>query len=153
LHEPDTGIAGLGSVVEHREHQAPAYAPILRARIDRDRPYAGNRAALVKKVAADDPPTHLRDDRIEAGIRQQPTHEPDTDFRRREIPRKIVLARNRFERFETNRPARRGILGLSGSQNYVHGTPLHLIGLALAETGQRTRARFRVNPCPQGAIG
>src|SRR4029077_3829764 len=54
--------------VEHRTHQPAADRLVLRRRIDRYRPDAGDRAAFVEKVAADDISVLLGHHRVEAWV-------------------------------------------------------------------------------------
>ena len=126
LQEPDPGAAALGFARDGRLHQAAADRPVLHGRIDSDRADAGDRAALVDKVAADDPPIILGYERADLPMRQQRFHQPDCDVGRREIPRKIVLAGDRFERLEGDGAARDGIGRRAGPQGYADRLPLAL---------------------------
>jgi len=68
LQQPDPGGTALARTVEHRAHQQASDRLVLRRRIDRDRPDAGDRPAFVEKVAADDVSVLLGDHRVEARV-------------------------------------------------------------------------------------
>ena len=68
MNKSDAGEFALGRALRHRKHQLPPDGVILHGGIDRDRPYAGNRIALVEKIAADDPAAQLRNHGIEARV-------------------------------------------------------------------------------------
>src|SRR6516162_2880293 len=94
LQEPHPGDAAPGATLEYIEHQPTPDRLILRGGIHCDRAHAGNQAAFVEKVAADDFPVRIGYYRVEPGVRQQRPHQTRGDFHRREVPRKIVLARD-----------------------------------------------------------
>src|SRR5262249_50210365 len=54
LNQTNAGEAFPGCALHHGGHQPAARAPVLCRRIDGDGPYAGNRAAFVEAVAAND---------------------------------------------------------------------------------------------------
>jgi hypothetical protein len=124
LQQPHAGKPLLGRALEHGKHQPATNPSILQRGIDGDRTYPADRTPLVEEIAADNPPVHLGDHRVEARISQQSLQQPDADFRRRQIPRKVVLARYRFERLEADRAANLGILGHARAKDQVHAAPL-----------------------------
>lgn len=60
--------------VEHIVHQASSDSLVLPRRIDRDRPDAHDKGALVEKVAANDTPVRFGHDGIEPRMRKQHRH-------------------------------------------------------------------------------
>jgi hypothetical protein len=89
----------------------------LRGGIDRDRADAANRTALVEKIAADHFAIALGNDRVDPRVRQQHLHDARRNLRRREIPREIVLARDRLESLEADRTTGRRIRGSARPQD------------------------------------
>jgi hypothetical protein len=67
LQQPDPGMS-LARAVKHGAHQPAPDRLVLRRRIDRDRPDAGDRPAFVEEVAADDISVLLRDHGVEARV-------------------------------------------------------------------------------------
>src|SRR5216683_1929580 len=68
LDQPDPGETPLRRPLHHRAHQLPPNGLILHRRIDRDRTNAGDRVALIEKVAADDLAVLLRHHGVEARV-------------------------------------------------------------------------------------
>src|SRR5205085_1553886 len=111
------------ATLHHIEHQPAADRPVLRRRIDRDRADAGDRTALVKEVAANYLAVALSNDRVDPGVGQQHLNAARRNLCRREIRREIVLARDRLERLEADRPTGRRIRGSALPQDYIHRFP------------------------------
>jgi hypothetical protein len=124
LQQPDPGGAALARAVEHGDHQPAADRLVLRRWIDRDGADAGDGAAFVEKVAANDISVLLGHHRVETRVRQQHRQGAGGRFRRRKIPWKIVLVVDCFERLETDDATSRGVFGSPRPQDHTHRSPL-----------------------------
>ena len=120
LQQPHSGCAPFVRTVEHSLHQPAPDRSVLRGRINRDRPDAGDRAALIDEVAADQRSVLLGDHRVKSGIGQQHRENVGRYLRRRKIPGEIVLVVDCLERLEADWTASGGIRRRAGSQHDAH---------------------------------
>src|SRR5207248_6029662 len=143
LQEPHPGDAAARTTLDHIEHQPTADPLVLRAGIDRYRADAGNRTALVEKVAADHLAVALGNDPIDPGMGQQHLHQARRNLRRREIPPEVVLARDRLERLVANRATGPRIRGNALPQDHRHRSPFWRFDRYFVpeRLGPRTRER------------
>jgi hypothetical protein len=84
-------------------------------------PYAGNRVALIEKIAADDFAVHLRNHHgIEARVGKHHRYHAGRDLDTRKVPREIVLTGNRLEGLEIDEAACGGIFNCSAPEVDLH---------------------------------
>ena len=124
LQGPNPGDAAARATLDHVEHQPTADRMVLRGGVEGDRADAGNRTPLVDKVAADHLAVALGNDPVDPGMGQQHLHETCRNLGGREIPREVVLACDRLERFEADRTAGGRIRGNAPAQDHIHCFPL-----------------------------
>src|SRR5579859_1447845 len=90
LHKANSGKTLPVGVLHNRLHKLPPDTLVLDVRINGDGTNAGDTAALVKKIAADDPAIELGDDAVEAGTCDQHRKEACGNLRTWEVRRKVV---------------------------------------------------------------
>jgi hypothetical protein len=147
LHESNPRQVPCPHPLQHVLHQLAADHAILCGGIDGDRSSAGNRRALVHKIAAHDPPVALCNHAIKAGVGEQTRQQPDSDVWRGKISWKVVLFRDGFERFIADRAAELGLFRPRRSQCDGHSSsPSEVLGkfspknaASIPSDGYRTR--------------
>ena len=89
--------------------------------IDRDRPDAPDRIALVEEVRADDPPVDLGDHAPHLRVRDPRAHHRRGGLERGEVPREAVVIVDVAERLEDDARKLVGIGGLGRSKGDLRG--------------------------------
>ena len=123
LQQADPGGPSLARAVKHGAHQPSPDRLVLRRRMNRDRPDAGDRSTFVEKITTDDLSFLLGHYRVEARIRQHHRQETRRYLCRWKIPGEIVSIVDCLECFEADWAADSGIRGCTRSQHYAHGSP------------------------------
>src|SRR5205823_4657650 len=93
---------------------------------------------IFEKVASDHLAVALGNDPIDPGVGQQHLHQARRNLRRREIPREVVLARDRLERLVADRATGRRIRGNALPQDHRHRFPLLALRSVLRTRTPRT---------------
>jgi hypothetical protein len=99
LHEPHAGKVTRRRTFHNRLHQAPPDSAVLDRRVDGYRPDAGDRIAFVEKIAADDAAVQFGNDLVKARTRKKKGENHDGAFGIGKVGRKVMLLRDRLERF------------------------------------------------------
>lgn len=92
LHQPNTGgVVGAG-FVDHRLHESTAKALVLDGGINRDGADAGDGAAEVDDVRAEDGAVGFGDEALKTGGIEEVSQDADTDFDHGEFGREVVIS-------------------------------------------------------------
>jgi len=109
LHQADSRKTPFAGAIQHSLHELPPNAPILRLRIDGDRPNPRDGRAFIHAVAADNAPIGFRDHAVETRMRKEHPHKTNAGLGRRKIVGEIVLAGNGREGLVANVAANIGV--------------------------------------------
>ena len=119
LHESDA--RRVLAALQHGLHEHPANALVLNLRIDRDRPHATDRVALVEEVRSDDTAVQLGDDAPDGRMRDPHAHQPGGGLDRREVAPEAVMVVDGAECVEDDLRAGVGVPGLDLPERHLPG--------------------------------
>ncbi len=134
LHQADASRAALAGAIQNCAHEFAADTEILHRSIDGDRPEPVNHRALVEAIAADDSASHLRNDAIKSGRREQSREDSDAILRSRQVGREIVCAADRGECVVADFACGRGVVFGGDPDRYGGGLCLGHSGAMVAKS-------------------
>ena len=143
LHKPHAGRVARRGSLHHRLHQAAPDRAVLHRGVDGYRPDAGDRIALVEKIAADDLAVEFGDHFVEARMRHQEGKDRDGVFGTGKVGRKVVFLGDRFECVVSDPAADLRIIRPAFPQFNIHGA---LLLDARSQRGSFSRAVSRYPP-------
>ena len=130
LHQPHAGETLGRGALDHFHHQLAADGLVLHGRVDGDWADAGDRVALIEKVASQDLAAALGHHAPKAGMAQQHGGDANAHFGGGKVPRKAVGAGDFLEGLENDRTAGGGVGAGPFAKDDVHArSPLTSITL------------------------